>query len=417
MDKSGKITTKPITKKQGTDIITELQSMTVSGIKSIDASGRTSMNSVFGESVIGQRIPSISAQFMYGIDDRNANDLSENGGSITFNNALLEINSGTASNGDGVIESKQALRYLPGHEAYCFFTTIFTSPVVNNRQEAGLFEENNGFWIGYKDTEFGLMRLRSGVEHWIPITSFQTDIITGDNDYNFILDATKGNVWKISYGYLGFANITLEVLCPCGSWLKVHSIQYPNMYTETHIANTYLPLRGRSINSGNTSNIIVKVGSVSAGIIDGGGLGSAGRSFAASLPAKSTSTNTVVAAFRNKTTFNSIANRIPALLERVAVSTDGAQQVTLALYKGSTLSNSPTWNDVDTNNSTLEYSTDATISATGSELLISFELFKTQNYVENVKEFDFLLYPGETAFFVASGNNSVKQSINWIELF
>lgn len=380
-----------------------------------DKTGRNAFNSIFGEQIIGTRVPTLAAQFMYGIDTRDANDLSSNGGTTAIADAMLVVSSGTNSAGDGLIESSQALRYIPGHEAYAYFTTIFDTPASGNRMEMGLFEEDNGFWVGYKDLEFGFMRLRAGVEHWTPHTDFDNDILASDSDFQF--DPTKGNVWKISYGFLGFANITLEVLTEEGKWIKVHSINYPNNNTENHIGNTYLPLRARVINDGNTVNKSVKVGSVTAGVVDGGQVEITGRRFAAILPEVATSTNTVVAAFRNKTTFNSITNYVPALLERVAASTDGAQAVTLALYKGVTLTNTPTWTDVDTANSTLEYSTDATVSFTAQDLLISFELFKTQNYIEEVDKYNFLLYPGEVAAFVVNGNNNVRQSINWNELF
>lgn len=382
-----------------------------------DIANRIAMNSVFGEAIIGQRVPSISAQFMYGVDTRSANDLSANGGSITYSDSLLKVNSGTNNNGDGLIESKSALRYIPGHEAYCFFTTLFTTPKANSRQEAGLYEANNGFWIGYDGKEFGLMRLRAGVEHWTPYTDFDVDIFSGNNEHNFEIDTTKGNIWKISYGYLGFAVITLEVLCTCGEWMKVHTIKYPNTSTETHIANTYLPLRARAINEGNTTNMVVSVGSVSAGIVDGGGATLSGRRFSSSLPSTATGTDTMVALFRNKGTFNSIDNHIEGQLKRISISTDGAQPVTLQILKGATITNSPTWTDIDANNSTHEYSTDATVTTGSAYQMVAFELGKSENYVENVSDLDIILYPNETALFLANGTNNVKISVNWVEKF
>lgn len=380
-----------------------------------DEANRTAFNSVFGEQIVGQRVPTLSAQFMYGIDTRDATDLTQNGGTVSFENQMLKVSSGTASNGDGAIQSTQSLRYIPGHEAYANFTTVFDTPASGNRMEVGLYEPNNGFWIGYKDLEFGLMRLRGGTEYWTPHTDFDYDILATDSDFQF--DPTKGNIWRLSYGFLGFAHITLEVLTTNEGWQRVHTIKYPNTSAVTHIANTYLPLRARTVNDGNTVDKSILIGSVTAGIVDGGSVEITGRRFAAIIPEKATGTNTVVAAFRNKTTFAGITNYIPALLERIAISTDGAQAVTLALYKGVTLTNSPTWTDADTANSTLEYSTDATVSFTAQDLLISFELFKTQNYVEEVEKYNFLLYPGEIAAFVVNGNNTVRQSINWNELF
>ena len=55
--------------------------------------------------------------------------------------------------------------------------------------EVGLYEVDNGFWIGYKDLEFGLMRLRGGTEYWTPHTDFDYDILATDSDFQF--DPTK----------------------------------------------------------------------------------------------------------------------------------------------------------------------------------------------------------------------------------
>lgn len=382
-----------------------------------DNAGRTAMNTVFGEATVGQRIPSISSQFMYEIDDRNVRDLSANGGSITYPDKMLAVNSGVAIDGAGIFETKQTVRYIPGHESYCLFTTVFDNPAMNSRLEVGLCEENNGFWIGYIDTNFVFVRIRDGVEFVTKIENFNSDIINGHNEFNYILNPQKGNIWKISYGYLGFANITLEVLCDCGRWLLVHTIPYANMYEVTHITNTYLPFRVRSVNNGNNTNIKVKVGSIAAGMIDGGSNDVTGRRFSASIPATSTGVNTPIAIFRNKSTFKGISNYVESRLVRISISTDGAQPVTLQILKGATITNTPTWVDVDSNNSIHEYATDATVSIATAYQSVGFELGKSQNYIEDVRSLVIQLYPGETALFLANGSNNVKISLNWIEDF
>lgn len=387
------------------------------GFMSKDNAGRTSMNTVFGEATVGQRIPSISIQFMYETDDRNVRYLSANGGSITYTDKMLAVNSGVAIDGDGIFETKKTVRYVPGHESYCLFTTVFDEPVLDNRLEVGLYEENNGFWIGYIDTDFVFVRIRDGVEYVTKIEDFDSDIINGNNEFNYILNPQKGNIWKISYAYSGFDNITLEVLCDCGRWLLVHSIPYVNLYEVTHITNTYLPFRARSINSGNNTSKKVKIGSIAAGIIDGGSKDVTGRRFSASVPATSTGTNTPIALFRNKSTFKSISNYVESKLLRISISTDGAQPVTLQILKGATITNTPTWTDVDANNSIHEYSVDATVDIANAYQIVGFELAKSQNYIEDVKDIDIHLYTGETALFLANGANNVKISLNWIEDF
>jgi hypothetical protein len=384
----------------------------------LDSTGRTGMNTIFGEQIVAKRISDVSGQFMYGVDLRFAKDPSSNGGTVGIGNALLDIHSGTDVAGNAVIQSLETIRYLPACEAFMFVTTIFDTPKENNDQRAGLFEDNNGIFVGYKGTTFGFTRLRAGVHHFTPYTEFDLDIIGGNNKYNFTLNPQKGNVWKLSFGYLGFANLMLEVLLPSGEWVLVHKIEYPNKYTESNIANTYLPLRGQSVNYGNDTDVNLKLGSVTGGIASTvESKGTEGRRFSFTVPPTATATNTNLITYRIKENFFGIENFIATLLERISISTEGAQTVTLQVIKNMELTGTLVWTDINTTSSTIEYNTNGVPVIGTGEQIIAFELNKNQDYIEYLQTLNLKVYPDQTITFLVNGNNNVKKSLNWLELF
>ena len=118
-----------------------------------DHTGRQNFNTVFGEQVSGIRHADIAAQFQYGFPLGNASIDVANGGTITNVDSMLVISSGTNVAGSSGISNRKALRYMPGHEAYTFFTVVFTEAKPDSYQRAGLFDSENGFFIGYEETD------------------------------------------------------------------------------------------------------------------------------------------------------------------------------------------------------------------------------------------------------------------------
>lgn len=203
-----------------------------------------------------------------------------------------------------------------------------------------------------------------------------------------------------------------------GDWINMCEIQYPNTSIETHITNTYLPLRAEVTNSGSSVDHVIYIGSVQAGIVDGANLDISSRTFTYSESNTTTGTPTYnVVALSNKTTFNSITNRVPVRVSLVSAATDGNKTVSWAIYKGPTLT-APTWTDVDTNNSVMQYEQNPTSTADGT-LEIPWSMAKVDSFFEDVSRYSVVIRPGET--ILVKANTSVASiidfGIRWEELF
>lgn len=388
-------------------------------VTDVDNSHRVAANSVFGDRIVGTRVPTIAAQFQYGLraDDAIVDVVTT--GTTVIEDAMLKLNTGTDAAGHIGIQGADYLRYIPGHEAYAFFTCVFASPVAGLTQRIGLFDfdggSGNGFYIGYNGTSFGISRRRDGVDTFTAVdtsTVFPDDITP--------LDPTNGNVYKISYGYLGFATIHFEVLTPEGAFINLAEILFPNTSQVTHIANTNIPLRAEMTNSGSVVDSQMRIGSVSAGVVDGGGADPIARwfTFKSAITSIAAGTTTLFH-FRNKSTFFGITNKISTQLALITAATDGTKTVIWTIEKNPTETVSGTWTDVNTTDSVMEFSVDTVTTPDSGEDMLTWNSGKVDSFFQDVTEYLLSLRPNDVAAIrtLTSAPNDVALSFRWKELF
>jgi len=386
--------------------------------KDIDYNNRGSLNTVFGEKLTAIRKSLIAAQFQYGFPAANADAVTANGGTITVVESMLIASTGTNVAGAASIANRKALRYLPGQEAFANFTSIFTTPKADSYQRAGLFDDANGFFVGYEGTTFYATRRRDSVD-----TNHEIDLSSIFDVEEGVFDPTKGNIYRISFGYLGFATINFEVMCPCGNWKLLHKIEYPNTETVTHILNTNLPPRMQVANTGNNTDLSIKVGSFTAGVIDGGGVDPTSRRFTFAQTAKTITAGTLmVVTFRSKATFATLTNYIESLLTMLVFNSDLSKSSLWELERNGTIVGTPTWADINTNDSTIEYSTDAVVTKATGELMFAMPLGKVDREVITdleVQEINLLPEDYITLYITTPGGTSGTYDLafRWKELF
>jgi len=384
-------------------------------VYNVDLTGRSSSNSVFGDNIVGSRVAQVSGQFQYGFPSTAANSTIVSSGSITFSESMLVLSSGTSSDGKALISNRKTIRYIPGYESFLFFTAVLTQGVADSYQRAGLYDDSDGYYFGYEGELFSFSRRRLGVDSHIVI-----DLDSFNSKYGYTLDPTKGNVYKISYGYLGFATVTFEVLSPSGTFLPLATIDYPNSSSVTHISQTFLSPRAEVFNDGNTSSIVLKSGSFSAGIVDGSGQTPSTRRFSWSndTPFTVGTSSTPLVAFRSVDTFNSITNRIPSLVSSISYASEGNKPFRYSVFKKPTFTGSPTWISVSVD-STIEYAiANIAVSANGI-LEYSWFTAKSDANVLPLKTESIDVLPGDVILFtgITTSSGEGNLSIRWEELF
>ncbi len=221
----------------------------------------------FGDAIVSNRREQISVNFANEIPETVVStDLT---GSATATNADAQavIATGTTAGSTGKLESRRRTKYAPSHEIYAYFTATWSAPDANGEQFIGLWDDDNGFAIGYQGTDFCVRRIDGGVVTDTNVDDWNGALLTQftrDGDVEAINFQT-GNVFRIRFGWLGNAPIRFEVLTPDGDWIPMHSIRYPNSSITAHIENPDLPMRSFVDNGAGTANLSIASSSWSAG--------------------------------------------------------------------------------------------------------------------------------------------------------
>lgn len=385
-------------------------------VTNIDWAERQALHTVFWDAIVANRKPILGIQFQYWLSSEESEFGVTWTWAIMLEDSMLKLSTWASASSSAYIQSTEYLKYIPWHEGYAMFTAVFDTPAIGSTQRAWLYDSENWFAVWYNDTDFQFTILRDSVE-----TNIDIDVTNIFEDWVF--DPTKWNIYRITFAYLGFWTIHLEVATPTGGWTQMASVEYPNTTDVTHIKQTFLPLRWEVINDTNATNLEVKSWSLTAWVVDWWIEAwwkddPSARNFTKDWNASAS--NWVVFSFRNKDTYNGIDNRVSALLKLISCATDWTKNVKWKLLKNPATTWAETWSDVSTD-SVLEISTDLILDtwAENWEAFLIWEMAKIDTFFENVIDQDLLLPPWGVAsfYFESAGSTDVEISIRWAELF
>ena len=255
-------------------------------------------------------------------------------------------------------------------------------------------------------------------------TDWNKDTFDGSGDANnpsgVTLDQTKGNVYQIRYQWLGFGSISFFIEHGDeGDLHEVHMIKYPNTNTVPSVDNPTLPLYAAAINTTNTSDIVLKVGSM-GGYVEGK---DTLKGLPHSLSVESTSvgtTETPIMTIHSHDIYQSSLNRVKVKMTIGNVSTDGTKNSIVRVRKNTVLTGPAAFTSLDSNISTIHRDTTATgisggvvVFAAGVEK-VGFVDIDLEKLGITLVAPDFLTV---TVQATAAATVDVVATFNWQELF
>lgn len=428
----------------GTSVVDTSNPLIVSGIMSIQdpvlvnvdnelGTGAKPTYGIFGELLTGNKHDEIAVQFHNGINyEYDCTGSTSGDGQIIGTNSMAVI---LSTSGTSCLSSKNAVAYRPGHTGYGDFTASFDG---GGTGEAGLSDCDNGFFVGQISGTMCVGYKNNGVNNIV---------YSGEWDYPDLVlekDLTKPNIFRILYGYLGVADPIFQIWRD-GHFKTFHDIQTAGNIDWTHVGTPVFNMRTYA-----SGDMKVKTGSWGAGYFDGG-VNSVGNRFftfpnqvmsAGAGPESNeytfSSTDVLtIGIFKNKDDFAGKANKSKAYLTAYnfyAPTPAGADydDIVIQLVKNPTLSGTPTYYDINTESSVIEYdttSTGATVDyvSGGRVALTEYIAYLGANKGGSVEKnipitakHDLFLYPGETITIIGKdrGGNSVKilPSFSWEEI-
>jgi len=202
---------------------------------------------LYGAQVTASKVPQIERQFWDDDPNTTLNTTETGSASVNKEASHARFNSGSDPNATLVAQTFKRIQYLTSSEIKSSFAAAWIQPPTSagDYSMIGLSGGNDGFEIGYKGTQFGIRRLRAGVEeNFVPQTEFNIDKLDGNPESEYErqnvpvpINHQTQDMWRIRYGWYGVAPTHVEVLAPDGHWVAVHKFDF----TDEEIPQTEQP--------------------------------------------------------------------------------------------------------------------------------------------------------------------------------
>ncbi|HEY3368244.1 MAG TPA: hypothetical protein VGK74_24595 [Symbiobacteriaceae bacterium] len=355
--------------------------------------------------------------FNYNVNADIVTTTTTGSGTVTPSNSKAVLQTGASASAKAQISTIAALRYSPGLGALVRLAALFTTGAAGSTQLIGIGDQSDGFFFGYSGSSFGVLRRQNGTDNFIPQSSWNGDKFDGTGSSGLVLDTTKGNVYSIQYQWLGFGPIDFTIESPAGKNILAHRIEYPNSSVDPSIFNPTLPLMAQVENTANTTNIKLETSS-GMGFVEG----NAGQALVTrnSILASKTAITSEIAVItiRDKATFQGRTNRIRIQNDFLSISTAGTVATQIQVIKNTTLGGTPSFTDVSTSTSVVDYDTAGT-TVTGGKTILSFQMGAVDSVQLFVSTMNIRLNPGDTLTVAASSlaSTTVQVSLSWEEFF
>jgi hypothetical protein len=363
--------------------------------------------SIFGDNRTVELMPIAGWTFVYNINTDMVTTSVVGSGTVTHANAMAVLSTGAAINSSALLRTNRALRYLPGLGGKMRFTAVFSTPKEGSRQIIGLKTEDNGFYLGFIDTDFVVVRYSNSVES-----------VTISDNFNIpfnpdgVIDFTKGQVYEIDYQWLGFGRIEFKIENQeTGMFELLHVLKYPNTATVPSLENPTLHVRAEVENTTNDTDITLKTPSAMAfreglyfPVVDPLTLT---RSFEGIA---TISTEVPILSIRTVTTYQGKDAHLHIVPAVISLVTDGTKSVIFRLYRNVSLTGA-SFTPYDLDLSSIESDTSATAISGTPTFVFSYNLGRTASFKDDISSWDISLQPGEIFTITAASAQSSDVSV------
>lgn len=236
---------------------------------------KNDIKSFMGDNVNVTRYPILSIKFDRGVNPngQKATIVGSGGfqivGELSHEN-IFRLQTGATAGSTTRVENVKYMNYQAGYEFQFAGTPYWSHSEVPLDVEllAGLFDEEDGYAIGFAENEeeWGFLRISAGIREFIPQSQFNLDKADGTGISGFNLNIKNGNIYRIRTIYFGFGPAVLEVQMGT-KWISLHVIIFPNTSKITNVTETYLPLSVSVKNGINAENYYIDVASANVSIL------------------------------------------------------------------------------------------------------------------------------------------------------
>jgi len=376
----------------------------------------TSEIGAFGEVIISTLTPRVVLRFNYNVNTDLTSTTLTGSGTAAVVDRMLTLSTTAATSSTAKLASRRIVDYQPGVGAVVRFTAIFTAGAAGSFQHIGIGDAADGFFFADVDGVKVVIRRNAGADTNVSQANWNRDKADGTGTLP-VIDFTKGNVFQIRYQWLGFGMISYYIENPAtGMFVLVHAIEYANSAIVPSVQNPSFPLHVHVGNTTNNTNIVLKTPSM-GGYLEGGHDETGIIRAQPNRKLGVTTALTNIITIRNKATYASVTNRSHLTLLEISAEADGTKGVDVYVILGATLGGTPSYTDIDTTNSPVDYDVAGT-TVTGGRTIKVFALSKVESRDLDISSLDIEVFAGETitiAAKTAGATSDIFGAITWRE--
>ena len=225
-------------------------------------------------------------------------------------------------------------------------------------------------------------------------------------------DPTKLNIYKITLGYLGVANIIYSIYNPAISdFVDVHTIEWANQQNITTIINPNLKIGWTSASLGSSGTNLTVEGASAELSLQGDNINLNDVHSSQGNKTSVGSANDInILTIRNRTILNNLYNLAKVFPLRVSASNDHNKPIIISIYKNATISGTQNYSYHDEYDSAVSVDTSGDV-VTGTDLIDSFSVGASGASQISLSDLDTDLLPDETLTFAARADSGSASSI------
>jgi hypothetical protein len=281
-----------------------------------------------------------------------------------------------AGNGTSYMQTYEYHPYQPGKSQLILITGVLGDAVANVRKETGYFDAANGI-IYRQDGTNGLYFVRrtstSGVavDNAVAQDDWNIDRLDGNGVSGQTLDPTRCYILVIDLQYLGMGRIRCGFDIG-GQIVYAHEFDNANVLTLPYMQSAALPIQNLMTSTAAAAGATMYL-KCAAVVSEGGFQVEQARNFSTpeGTATAANGNRTHILSLRPLTTFKTLVNRTTMILDNVNIVVTGNVPVFWELVVGAAFTVAPTWNDVNTNYSSMSYGTAATFNNLTNGLVIA----------------------------------------------
>lgn len=385
--------------------------------------------SPFGDLIAQPLTPLIQMDFVHGLNTQTSSTSIVTTGVADTSSGRLRLQTGTGAAGSAVFLSRRPAKYRPGQGIIWRGTTAYTTGVASSTQIHGIGNvANDAYAFGYNGTAFGILHRNASSDTWVAQTAWNGDKCDGTDASGFTWDKTKGNVCMIKYPYLGYGNITFWVQDSATSqFILCHTIRYTNSSASVQLSNPNLSSYAQVINSGNTTNVTMYVGSLSVFLCgERSFIGSP--KWAADNSKAAITTETCILNIRNATTYNGVTNRSLIRLNSVSLSSTANNGIAVLRFKiGATIGGAPSYTTINgttadngvtiTSGNSVSSVDTAGTTVTGGTYVFAINIGSPGGVPFDLEKYNIVIAPGETLTVsgFSTASTTIGAVVTWTE--